>query len=73
MIFKGDKLVLQVKNNITSIKDNIEKITERKVGKIYRGTKLIWITIYDLVRSCFGSGQWMSDRSWLNDDFWKNN
>jgi hypothetical protein len=56
MIFKGDKLVLQVKNNITSIKDNIEKITERKVGKIYRGTKLIWITIYDLVRSCFGSG-----------------
>ena len=71
MIFKGDKLILQVRNNISSIKDDIEKITEKNVGKIYKGAQLVWVTIYDLVRSCFGSGHWISDRSWLNDDYWK--
>lgn len=71
MIFKGDKLILQVKNNISVLKDNIEKITERRIGSIYKENKLIWVAIYDLVKSCFGSGYWLSDRSWMKDDFWK--
>ncbi len=29
--------------------------------------------IWQLIRSCFGSGVWKSDRPWLGDDLWRNN
>ena len=38
------------------------------VVEVYRN-KLI---IYRAARSCFGSGYWINDRPWLNEDAWKN-
>lgn len=52
---------------------NYKKQVTDKIGAIYKGTKLVWITVYDAIRSCFGSGTWLSDRPWLQDDTWKNN
>lgn len=73
MILKNNKLVLQIQKNISELKDNIEQISEKKIGSIYKGAQLVWITIYDLVKSCFGSGVWLQNKPWLGDDLWKNN
>ena len=35
----------------------------------YRGTRLFWTGI----RSCYGTGVWLQDRPWLDNDTWKNN
>ena len=35
---------------------------------IYRGSKLVWTAI----SSCFGSGVWLNDKVWNNNDSWKN-
>lgn len=71
MIFKGGKLILQVQKTIT---DNLTgKSVQKNIGAIYQGTKLVWRTIYNAIRSCFGSGTWLGDRPWLGSDNWKNN
>lgn len=35
---------------------------------IYRGSKLVWTAI----SSCFGSGVWLNDKVWNDNDSWKN-
>lgn len=37
--------------------------------EVYLGKRLIW----QIARSCFGSGYWINDRPWINTDVWKNN
>lgn len=37
------------------------------VQMVYHGALLVW----QAVRSCFGSGVWIQERPWLNDDPWK--
>ena len=71
MIFKGDKLILQVQKYITDIKTG--ESVQKNIGAIYQGTKLVWRTIYNAIKSCFGSGTWLGDKPWLGDDLWKNN
>lgn len=39
----------------------------RFIGAVYYGSRLVWQSI----RSCFGSGQWVAANPWLSDDVWK--
>ena len=73
MIYKNGKLVLQVQKDVLEMVDKVQEHVQKKIGAIYRGTQLIWLTVYDAVKSCFGSGTWLGDKSWLGDDSWKNN
>ena len=41
----------------------------KPVQAVYRGLYLVW----QAVRSCFGSGVWINEKPWLNDEVWKNN
>lgn len=65
MIIKNGKLILEVRKFMTNGYKNI--------GAIYQGTKLVWRTVYNAIKSCFGSGTWFGDKPWLGDDLWKNN
>lgn len=40
----------------------------KAIQSVYKGTHLIWQGI----RSCFGSGWWINEKPWLNDEAWKN-
>lgn len=73
MIIQNNNLILQVKDNISQVIEGVEKITEKRIGAIYKGAQLVWLTIYDMIKSCFGSGIWLGNRPWLKDDMWKNN
>lgn len=46
--------------------------TKRTISKIYAYVgdelKLIW----EAIRSCFGSGWWITNRPWINNNIWKN-
>lgn len=71
MIRKGGKLILQVQKTITDSQTG--KSVQRNIGAIYQGSKLVWRTIYNAIKSCFGSGTWLGDKLWLKDDLWKHN
>jgi hypothetical protein len=40
------------------------------LSEVYHGKFLVWQIMKS--RSCFGSGYWINDKPWLNDDAWKN-
>ena len=73
MIYRNGKLITEVHQNIRQLIDQVSQLTERSIGAIYKGSKLVWVTIYNAVKSCFGSGTWLQDKPWLDNDFWKNN
>jgi hypothetical protein len=39
------------------------------ITKIYHGANLVW----QLIKSCFGAGYWISVNPWLGSDAWKEN
>lgn len=39
----------------------------RAISYIQYGAKLVWQS----VRSCFGSGAWVNEKPWLNEEGWK--
>ena len=41
----------------------------RMLAAVYHGVRLVWMA----VRSCFGSGIWVSEKPWLGNETWKNN
>ena len=73
MIYRNGKLITEVHQNIRQLIDQVSSLTEQSIGAIYKGSQLIWVTIYNAVKSCFGSGTWLQDKPWLDNDFWKNN
>ena len=73
MIYRNGKLITEVHQNIRQLIDQVSQLTEQSIGAIYKGSQLIWVTIYNAVKSCFGSGTWLQDTPWLDNDFWKNN
>lgn len=38
------------------------------ISAVYKGSVLIW----QAIRSCFGSGCWLNEKAWINDETWKN-
>lgn len=73
MIYRNGKLILQVQKDVLEMVDKVQERVQKKIGAIYRGTQLVWLTVYDAVKSCFGSSTWLGDKPWLKDDSWKNN
>lgn len=73
MIIRDGKLVLEVQREFKELIDSVEQKVQKKFGAIYKGTQLVWLTIYNAVKSCFGSGTWLGDKPWLGIDDWKNN
>ncbi len=73
MIYRNGKLITEVHQNIRQLIDQVSQLTEQSIGAIYKGSQLVWVTIYNAVKSCFGSGTWLQDKPWLDNDFWKNN
>lgn len=39
------------------------------IAEVRHGLHLVWQS----VRSCFGSGAWLNDKPFINDEAWKNN
>ena len=68
MIYRNGKLILEVQ-----FAEQVGQLIQRKIGAIHKGANLVWLTIYNAIKSCFGSGTWLGDKPWLGDDIWKNN
>lgn len=71
MIYKGKNLIYQVHTSVKDISTN--EFVQKSISAIYKGSSLVWRTVYNAVRSCFGSGTWRSDKPWLDGDTWRNN
>ena len=73
MIYRNGKLITEVLQNIKEFIDQIQQIDQKDIGAIYKGSQLVWVTVYNAIKSCYGSGTWIQDKPWLDNDFWKNN
>lgn len=71
MILKSGNLILQVQKSI--VDSETGKSIQKNIGAIYQGSKLVWRTVYNAIKSCFGSGTWYGDKPWLGDDSWRHN
>lgn len=43
-------------------------LCDKIISAIYRGKTLVWQS----VRSCFGSGKWVNEKPFINNEPWKN-
>ena len=73
MIFRNGKLVLEAHKEILETIEGVQQQVQKRIGAIYKGSQLIWLTIYNTIKSCFGSGTWFGDKPWIGTDSWKNN
>jgi hypothetical protein len=47
---------------------SLSKIGNKAVAIIKYGKLMIW----QAIKSCFGSGYWVNEKSWINDEPFKN-
>ena len=73
MIYRRGKLILEIEQNVRGIGEQAGQLGEKSIGAIYKGSKLVWLTVYNAIKSCYSSGIWLSDKLWTPDDTWKNN
>lgn len=73
MIYRNGKLITEAHYNIKEFIDQIQQLVQKDIGAIYKGSQLVWVTVYNAIKSCYGSGTWIQDKPWLDNDFWKNN
>lgn len=73
MIYKNGEIVLKIQKDVLELVDKVEKQVQKKIGAVYKGAQLVWLSVYDAIRSCFGSGTWLQDKPWLQNDSWRNN
>lgn len=73
MIIKNGSLVLEAHKEILKTIDKIQERVQKRIGAIYKGADLVWLTIYNTIKSCFGSGTWYGDKPWIGTDDWTTN
>lgn len=73
MIFRNGNLVTEAHKEVLELIEGVQEQVQKKIGAIYKGSQLVWLTIYNTVKSCYGSGRWLEDRPWLDNDTWLNN
>ena len=73
MIIRNRRLVLEAHKEILETIGNVQEQVQKKIGAIYKGADLVWLTIYNTIKSCFGSGTWYGDKPWIGTDEWANN
>lgn len=71
MIIKNGKKVLQIHKQVIDVITG--ESVQKSIGAIYKGSQLVWRTVYSAITSCFGSGIWKQDKPWLGRYTWKNN
>ena len=72
MIYYNGQLISKVNEILLKLINNVSKVTERSTGAIYKGSQLVFLTVLNAIKSCYGSGSWLSDKNWLDNDYWKN-
>ena len=73
MIIRNGKLILEAHQEVLKLVDEVQKKTQQRIGAIYKGANLMWLTVYNAIRSCFSSGTWLGDKPWIGDETWRNN
>lgn len=73
MIIKNKRLVLEASKELQETINGVQEKVQKKIGAIYKGSQLIWLTIYNAINSCFSSGTWYGDKPWMDSLPWKNN
>lgn len=56
MIYKGTRDIIEISRG------------RQDISYVYYGKYLVW----QLAGSCYGTGHWINDRPWLNNDAWRN-
>lgn len=70
MIYRNGQLIQEIDQTLQQL---INQVTQRSIGAIYKGSQLVFLTVVNAIKSCYGSGLWIQDKPWLDDDYWKNN